>query len=171
MFPKDLEPNSFETIRLFSGEEIRIPKTTLCFEKWSGETFADTYGNKVILDFNGEPVFAELAILRIFQSDHWSGVWVDTYRRKYRTDYWNNKKGIDLPTDKQLLLNNIYKRAGTVKGCWDVFCWKEDRIMFAESKRLSKDKIRETQIRWLEAALAYGLNNETSFLLVEWSLF
>ncbi|HEX8399953.1 MAG TPA: hypothetical protein VF644_21160 [Pyrinomonadaceae bacterium] len=170
MYPKNLEPNSFETIRLFSGEEIQIPKATPCFEKWSCETLADTYGNKTILNFNGEAVFAELAILRIFQKEGWSGVWVDTYRRKYRTEYWNSTTVIDLPSDKKMILDNIYKVAGSIKGCWDVFCWKEESIIFAESKRLSKDKIRETQIRWLEAALNYGLNKETSFLIVEWHL-
>ncbi len=170
MYPKNLEPSSFETIRLFSGEEIQIPKATPCFEKWSGDTLADTYGNKAILNFNGEPVFAELAILRIFQNAGWNGVWVDTYRRKYRTEYWNSKNDVNLPSDKQMLLDNIYKLAGSGNGCWDVFCWRKKTVIFAESKRLSKDKIRETQIKWLEAALKYGLNKETSFLIVEWRL-
>lgn len=170
MFPKNLEPNSIEIIRLLSGEEIQIPKATPCFEKWFGETFGDTYGNKTILDYNGEPVFAELAILRIFQDDGWSGVWVDTYRKKYRTGYWNNNHVIELPPDKQMLLDNIYKDAGSIKGCWDVLCWRKKTVVFAESKRLSKDKIRETQVKWLEAALNYGLNKESSFLIVEWIL-
>ena len=170
MFPKNLEPNAIETFRLFSGAEIQIPKATPCFEKWSGETLADTYGNKTLLNFDGEPVFAELAILRIFQNDGWSGVWVDTYRRKYRTEYWNNENGVDLPTDKRAFLDNIYKNADSTKGCWDVFCWREESVIFAESKRLSKDKIRATQINWLEAALNCGLKKETSFLIVEWTL-
>jgi len=51
----------------------------------------------------------------------------------------------------------------------DVFCWKDDSIIFAESKCLSKDKIRPNQIQWLDAALNYGLKEE-SFLMVEWDL-
>jgi hypothetical protein len=169
MYPKILEPNAMETIRLTSGGEVQIPKATPCFEEWSGKSLEDTYGNKTILSFADEPVFAELAILRIFQNDGWNGVWVDTYKRKYRTEYWKDKGGVGLPADKQMLLESIYERVGSVKGCWDVFCWKDEKIIFAESKRLSKDKIRETQIKWLETALTYGLK-EKSFLIVEWSL-
>lgn len=169
MYPKLLDPKAIENIRLLSGEEIQIPKANPYFERWSGESFEDTYGNKTILNLDGEPVFAELAILRIFQKDGWNGVWVDTYRRKYRIGYWKNMNGVELPTDKRILLEGIYRNAGSVKGCWDVFCWKDDRIIFAESKRLSKDKIRETQIKWLEAALDDGLKKD-SFLIVEWSL-
>jgi disulfide oxidoreductase YuzD len=50
-----------------------------------------------------------------------------------------------------------------------VFCWKEDKVIFAESKRKSKDKIRQTQIHWLETAIKYGFN-EKSFLMVEWDI-
>ncbi len=47
--------------------------------------------------------------------------------------------------------------------------WKGKKVMFAELKRFSNDKIRETQVKFLEAALTCGLNKE-SFLIVEWSL-
>ncbi len=169
MYPKILQPKSFEFICLSTSEEIQIPKTQPQFEKWSGEMIEDSYGGKTILNVGGEPVFAELAILRAFQKDGWSGVWVDTYSRKYRTEYRKNEIGIELLANKQQLLGRIYKILGAKKGCWDVFCWKEDKIIFAESKRFSKDRIRETQIKFLEAALAYGLHKE-SFLIVEWSL-
>ena len=169
MYPKSLIPTSKEIIRLNSGEEIEIPTAKVGFEKWIGERIEDTYGGKVILNYDGEPVFAELAILRAFQKDGWNGVWVDTYGRKYRIEYWNDKNGIGLPLDKQSILNTIYENLGSKKGCWDVFCWKEYEIFFAESKRFSKDRIRETQVKFLEAALAYGLRKK-SFLIVEWTL-
>ena len=117
IYPKLLEPKTVENVRRTSGGEIQIPKSTTCFNEWSGDSFAATYGNKTILNLDGEPAFAELAILRIFQNDGWNGVWVDTYRSKYRTEYWENKNGVELPADKQTLLENIYKIAGSVKGC------------------------------------------------------
>ena len=169
MYPKLLQPNNTESIVFSTNEVVRIPKVHLTFEKWSGIYPDDTYGNKTVLNFNDEPVFAELAILRIFQKDGWNGVWVDTYGRKYRNSYWGNAPIAELPEEKQLLLNKIYKIAEINSGCFDVFCWNEDRVIFAEAKRQKKDKIRANQIKWLEAAFENGLK-EDSFLIVEWDL-
>ncbi|MGI9034475.1 MAG: hypothetical protein ACR2GD_00400 [Pyrinomonadaceae bacterium] len=169
IYPNKLEPDSEETLHFSSGEIIKIPKINVRFKQWFGEHIEDNYGGKAIVNFNDEPVFAELAILRIFQNDNWNGVWVDTYKRKYRTAYWNNKDGIELPSDKQILLDKIYKNLGSKNGCWDVFCWKENKVIFAESKRSSKDKIRKTQVEFLESALSCGLS-KAYFLIVEWSL-
>lgn len=167
MLPNILLPNAQETIVFPSNQVISIPKVNLYFNKWTGILFEDTFNKKPVLDYNGEAVFAELAILRIFQNEGWEGVWVDTYRKKYRIGHWGVNTNAELPAVKQLLLDNIYKINGNRSGCWDVFCWKEDKIIFAEAKRQSKDKIRTTQIKWLEAAFKSGLNQD-SFLIVEW---
>lgn len=169
MYPNLLQPNNKEAIVFSTNKVVEIPTVNLSFKKWSGIQPDDTYNNKAVIDFNGEPVFAELASLRIFQNEGWEGVWVDTYRRKYRNSYWENEPVVELPEEKLLLLNNIYKIAGIKSGCWDVFCWKDDEVIFAEAKRHKKDKIRPNQIRWLEAAFQYGLK-EDSFLIVEWAL-
>ena len=168
VYPKILEPKDFEIIELMNGKEVLISVAQPHFKEWEGEPIEDSYGGKAILDFDGEPLFAELAILRAFQKENWNGVWMDTYGRKYRTD-WINKSGVELPSDKILLLDKIYENLGSKKGCWDVFCWKDEKVIFAESKRFSKDGIRETQVKFFEAALNSGLTNE-SFLIVEWSL-
>jgi hypothetical protein len=76
---------------------------------------------------------------------------------------------VPLPAKQQKLLQDISNRAGSKNGCFDVFCWRGESILFAESKRQAKDKIRDTQRCWLQAALQYGLPI-TSFLIVEWSL-
>lgn len=122
-----------------------------------------------MLDFGGEPVFAELAILRTLQAEGWGGVWVDSYRRKYRVSYWGDSKKVSLPIEQEDLRRAIHARAGTQGGCWDVFCWKDDMHLFAEAKRSGKDQIRKNQIKWLGAALELGVPL-SSFLVVEWSL-
>jgi hypothetical protein len=43
-----------------------------------------------------------------------------------------------------------------------------DTYLFAEAKHSKKDDIRDTQLRWVSAALECGLS-EQNFLLVEWS--
>jgi hypothetical protein len=164
--PSSLSPNLLEVVCLPSGKEARITKTSAIFERWRGEFAGDTYGNKPVLNVDGEPLFAELAILSTYQKDDWEGVWVDTYRGKYRT-FWGDG-GVTLPPDKMRLLQEIYARAGSRAGCFDVFCWKGDSLVFAESKRKAKDRIRATQLRWLEAAISSGVPLD-SLLIVEWS--
>lgn len=167
IYPKELIPNSKEIIRLSKNKTVEISKASPYFEKWIGEPIEDNY-NKIVLGFNGEPLFAEFIILQIFQNEGWDGVWVDTYRKKYRKD-WINKKGVDLPPDKMKILNKIYNKIGSNKGCWDIFCWKSDQIILTESKYSKKDKLRANQINFLKAALEIGFDTK-SFLLVEWSL-
>jgi hypothetical protein len=167
-YPDLLVPITIEVIELPSGETVRIPKTEPTFNLWKGKPISDTYGDKTILDFDGEPVFAELAILRILQKDGWQGVWVDSFRKKFRTNYPVNS--VALPPKQQRLLSEIYEKAGSNKGCWDVFCWRDDGTqLFAESKRQGRDRMRNSQRCWLEAAIKYGLPG-AAFLVVEWKV-
>ncbi len=169
-YPDLLRAELVEEILLPSGSAVKVPKTTPIFARWRGEPIKDSYGGKMILDFDGEPVFAELAILRALQDSGWDGVWVDTFKKKYRVGYWVDNYEIDLPIEQEVLLKRIYRRAGTSKGCWDVFCWKDNRqLLFAEAKRRGRDQFRDSQRQWLEAAIKLGLPL-TSFLVVEWSI-
>jgi hypothetical protein len=165
-YPDLLLPTTIEVIELPSKVTVQIPKTEPTFDLWKGKPISDTYGNKTVLDCDGEPTSAELAILRIFEKDGWQGVWVDSYRNKFRKDY--PAKSVALPPEQQRLLSEIYEKAGSNKACWDVFCWKDDGAqLFAESKRQGRDRMRDTQCCWLEAAINCGLPT-SAFLIVEW---
>jgi len=165
-YPSILNANAQASLVLSTGEKILVPKATPQFRRWSGEQLKNTYGGKALIDVSGEPLFAELAILRAFKSDGWSGVWVDTFGNRFRT-IWEGC-GVDLPPEKKLFLDRLNLASNTRNGCWDVFCWRNDEVVFAEAKCLDNDRIRSTQVRWLEAVLRCGLKAE-SFLLVEWS--
>jgi hypothetical protein len=167
LYPEQLMPEMVENLHLPSGLEVQIPKAAPVFRPWSGEFTGETYGNKPLLDVDGTPMFAELAILRLFQEDGWDGVWVDTFRKKYRTA-WGEEGVVRLSGDRLQLVKAIHQRAGSASGCFDVFCWKDDSVVFAESKRRSKDEIRQTQLAWLEAAMQTGLD-ASAFLIVEWT--
>ena len=161
--------NETETFTLPNGGKIEISKRLYLFQKWSGEKIKNDYGGKAVLDYEGHPLFAELVILHLLEKEEWSGVWVDTYGKKFRNDLPEKAEPIILPADEQSLLDKISDRAGGFKGCWDVFAWKGNEYLFAESKRLGKDAIRDTQINWLSAALEVGVSPK-SFLLIEWNL-
>jgi len=145
-----------------------VPKAEPLFTPWPGGPVNDTYGGKLVLELDGKAVLAELAILRILQEDGWSGVWVDTYGKKYRTVYWPKNRE-ELPPEQRQLLQRNNEGAGSNEGCWDVFCWREEEHLVAESKRHGHDRIRDTQRLWLQAALECNVPL-SSFLIVEWSV-
>jgi hypothetical protein len=90
IIPDILKPTSTQEIELPSGTCSRVPKCSPAFRPWCGPEIQDTYNGKQLLDVGGKPAFAELAILWALREAGWDGVWIDTYRRVFRTDYWHN---------------------------------------------------------------------------------
>ncbi|MGD0351611.1 MAG: hypothetical protein ABSB84_15055 [Verrucomicrobiota bacterium] len=167
--PKELQPTSKEKIKLPARWFVEIRKANPIFKPWKGETVGDTYGNKMVLNFYGKPEFAELGILRLMEYSGWQGVWVDTYGNVFRTQYWPKNK-VKLPPKQANFLKRIQEKVGSPGGCFDVFCWKGNQVIFIESKYRGKDKIQDTQKKWLQVAnLKFGIPFE-SFLIVEWSV-
>jgi hypothetical protein len=166
-YPASLWPTATETMTLPSGRSVSIPKATPTFAPWRGDP-VETYGRKTVLDFEGRPAFAELAILWTLQNDGWQGVWVDSFRRKFRTGYWNSPPQKSLPQKPSYMSDETWNLAKTRSGVWDVFCWQDDRVLFCESKKGGRDRIRATQLLFAESALNIGLPLD-SFLLVEWT--
>lgn len=167
--PAKLKPTSVERIKLPIRWFVNIQKANPVFKPWTSARVNDTYGNKMVLDFYGKPEFAELGILRLMERSGWRGVWVDTYRNKFRTRYWP-KDAVDLPPKQDDLLKRIREKVGSRAGCFDMFCWKGNRFVFIEAKRRHKDKIRGTQKKWLQAAILKCHVPFKSFLIVEWTL-
>ena len=70
----------------------------------------------------------------------------------------------------ETLLNSIAENNdNNYGGCWDIVSWKNDKILFSESKRTKKDFIQSTQNKWLKCSFNLGLRPE-NFLMVEWKL-
>lgn len=167
--PSAFKPNSAEMFTFSDGKIVTIQKCCTTFTTWKGAMPENTYGGKQVLDFEGQPAFAELVVLWTLQKEGWEGVWVDTYGKKYRVGLPDIVEPVTLPPEQAKLIEDISARAGSFKGCWDVFSWKGNSHVFIELKRKGKDAIRETQVRWLEASIASGIRAE-DFLLVEWEL-
>lgn len=156
-----------EVFRISSNKFVLIRKHAVQFKKWTGLAIPNTYGNKAVIDYNGEPVFAELAVLRLFQSNGWQGVWADSYGRKFRTGLPDVAAPIVLPSEQQKLYDAIKLKTGLSGGCWDVFLRRGNEILFIELKRQKKDRIQSSQDQWLAASLSLGLKPQ-SFALIEW---
>jgi hypothetical protein len=166
-----LEPfkTESELFSLSSGAHISIQKYFLHFNEWKGVLIPNTYNGKTVIDWNGEPLFAELAVLRLFQSHGWDGVWVDSYRRKYRTGLPNVAEPVELPEKQKQLIDSIRSKTGRHGGCWDVFVWKDNQVMFLELKRSKKDRVQDSQRLWLEKSLDSKLTAD-NFAFVEWAV-
>jgi hypothetical protein len=158
-----------ERVDLPNGTTVEIAKYFIIFKPWKGKEAINTYGGKAVIDFQAEPVFAELAILRYLQKDGWDGVWVDNYRRKFRVGLPEKTEPVSLPSEINVLFENIISINGSRSGCWDIIAWRDARIFFVEAKRKKRDRMRSTQYQWLQSALSAGIRLH-SFRLVEWEL-
>jgi len=167
--PASLCPTATEDLALPSGRRVLVAKATPTFPAWPGPVPADTHGGKVLLDFRGRLAFAELVILWSLIEAGWDGVWVDSYRNVYRRGYWDTPPVDTLPAPCQQRLGQIVAHAGRRGGPWDVFAWQGSQLLFAESKRHTRDSIRESQLAFLDSALVMGEPPE-AFLLVEWRI-
>ena len=65
-------------IPLPGRETVDVTKCVKTFVPWLGEV-TDTYGGKAVVDYGGEPAFAELAIVFELRDAGWDAVWIDTY--------------------------------------------------------------------------------------------
>ena len=74
---------------------------------------------------------------------------------------------VELPNEQKKIIDTIRTKTGRSGGCWDVFVWKKDTILFIELKHQKKDSIRITQKQWLEKAIDSGFTTK-NFFLVEW---
>jgi len=148
----------------------KIKRINIKFKKWVGNPIEDTYGSKEVLDAEGVPLFAELAYLKYLREKGWEGFWIDSYRRKFRNKMPSEQpEGTKIPDDKIKLLTKLWEKTGKFKGTWDILAWKGDKILFAELKRVRKDKIRDNQIKFYQVAFESGFNKE-NFIIIEWEL-
>ena len=176
MYPRTLLPVAKETL-IIDGAEITVPKSEIYFNEWHGTSLENTFGDKPQVNFEGRPMFAELAIMNMAINDGWDARWVETYgaaAEPYLLVDWIDAKIGEQPTkpiDEDRVndrLKSIHElNDNSYSGCWDILAWKDDLILMMESKRRSRDAIHDTQLAWLRAAIKSG-HDPRGFLLVEW---
>ena len=173
IYPSLLSPNSSITI-----EHLEVPLLRIALRKWTGEPLANNnLGAKPLIDFAGRPQFAEVVILKLCQLSGWESRWVQTYSMKAGTPRFLNDwadKPLTLQQSTpiedahaQKAIAEVRKENNTYSGCWDIFTWHNNQLVFAEVKRSKKDKLTKSQITWLQSAITVGLSVE-NFVVVEW---
>lgn len=177
MHPPKLQPTATQSF-FVNDQTIEIPICVVKFDKWTGTPIKETFGGKPLLNVNGKPMFAELAIMTEFVTNGWQTRWVETYGKnepicltEWQDDKYKNQVHHPFQESKvSTLLADIAKvNSNSYSGCWDVVAVKNEKIIFAESKRTKKDNIRTTQVNWLIAGLKCGLQTD-NFLIVQWDM-
>jgi hypothetical protein len=94
--PAELRPTQTIAVKLSPDRIIRLPLCTPCFPSWKGRIPEFSFGRKPFLEYSGQPVFAELLILRLLESAGWSGRWVSSYGGiKFLTDMPANAPDVE----------------------------------------------------------------------------
>lgn len=156
--------DSTALVILPSGSTAHIAVDRLSFRKWTGV--------RPVSDWNGKPVvgppdrpFSELQILTTCEAQGWEGAWVYRPRKFLRS--WEPRAFASVPTKVMVLHDQISSFAGRTGGCWDILCWRDDQVLFIESKWPDLgDELKPPQAEWLQAALSCGLTN-SNFRIIE----
>ncbi len=159
------------------GTSVSLAVVELAFNPWLGPPPPRTYGPKPVVEHNGRGVFAEIAFAGILRDRGWEAVWASTYAGlRYFTDQplQGRSNTTEVPPHIDGILREIAVVNGmgsrpSMSGLCDVVAWRGGDLCFYELKRSGKDRIRETQRRWLWAALRYGVGPE-KLRIVEWRL-
>ena len=154
------------------GQKITIATWTIRFPKWLGKPLDEkqkgSYKIKPLVQIDGEPLFGELAVLRLLQKDGWDGVWVDTYHGKFWKGLPDRTAPCSLSGKAQEVYDKIVARHGKYGGFFDVFAWRGQKLLFAEYKG-EGDKLKPNQISWIAAVVSSGIS-QSSLLLIEYKV-
>ena len=180
LYPKGLEPDHEE---LIPGLEVTVPSINLVFKRWRGKPIKDDFGGKPVVDCEGRPMFAEIAIVRMAVKAGWSAFWQQAYPRRqngpqYYADWKEDAVRKNQATTSSL--NSSYHQdlqtriarynSNSYRGCWDIIAWNGEgsRTLYIETKQFKTDSIRDNQVRWFSACLSAGLKKRENFLIVKW---
>ena len=167
VYPSLLRPTTTETISV-AGQPLTVLKVERQFRLWRGVGRPASFNNKPLINFAGRPLFAGLGVHEFCRLSGGDARWVETYGAPAaRPNLFTN--WLDVPRKQQqyqlmaaawvteLLQSVAAHNGGRYGGCRDVMSWHGATIIFAELKRLKKDRLQATQPAWLGAGSMTGL--------------
>jgi hypothetical protein len=156
-------------------EPVYIATQRWALEAWDGEdppSPAKIWARKPKFAVNGSRSCAKLAIVHHLRDDGWRGVWVNSFGPRELRSEW-----FPAPAAKTLAQTGApdwavgaFERlraanGGTLGGFFDVFAWLEPgQVRFCEAK-VGPDRIKTTQIRFLEVALRF--HRPADFMIIQ----
>ena len=150
-----------------SGKTVRVP-TVLRTERHATGGYPRNFGtvpNKPAIRFGREIMYPEIVLVRLLEDRGWVAAWRKNWQGKA---FWRAiGEDVAVPGPVRVVVDQLAAAVGGKGGAWDVIAWKGNQLLFVESKKHQKDKLRPTQLAWLEQALAAGMRME-SFAIVEY---
>ena len=147
-----------------AGELVHVRTQEWALERWDGEDppgLSVTWGRKPKFSVNGSRSCAELAIVHHLRAGGWDGVWVNAFRGELRTQWFpapaaRRLAEVGAPGWAVEIFDCLRAaNGGTLSGFFDVFAWREPgRAAFFEVK-VGPDRIKPTQLRFVEIALRF----------------
>jgi hypothetical protein len=175
--PASLEYRDEARVELPRRGEVPIARFAVQFNaspKPVATGFQQAWASKPQVSCDGQAMFAEIAVLSLFQKEGWDGVWVDAQRRRYFSRMPTLSKGVTLDAYvAQLLARVASAGGGTGAACWELILWHGRSVFFAAVRDASSlaeggPLLRKGEVAWLESALRSGLAPQ-QFVVVEWS--
>jgi hypothetical protein len=148
------------------ADQILPPNPLLDLVRWTGPKppWSTLVPNKPLFNVGGQPMWPEFIVLRQLEADGWQGVWVNNWKRAY----WRNPGEVaPVPPAIITLTGRIAERTGRAGGAWDLCAWRGPELRFVELKQMHRDRLRATQLRWMECAIEEGVP-ATCFAVIEW---
>ena len=123
--------------------------------------------NKIAIDLDGEVTWPELALVRLLERAGWEARWIKNWSggRESCAAVGEPRPLTGAGADA---FDRIHAHAPGLRGAgtWDVLAWRDDEVLFLESKQhRSSDRLRDSQVAFLEAAIEVGLD-PSAFVVV-----
>ena len=157
-----------------SGELVHVRTQEWALERWDGEDppgLSVTWGRKPKFSVNGSRSCAELAIVHHLRAGGWDGVWVNAFRGELRAQWFpapaaRRLAEIGAPRWAVEIFDCLRAaNGGTLSGFFDVFAWREPGRAAFFGVKVGPDRIKPTQLRFVEITLRFRSLEE--FMIVE----
>ena len=168
----ELPPTPF--VLPMAGELVQIRTERWALERWEGEDLpglATPWARKPKFSVNGSRSCAELAVVDHLWGDGSRGVWVNAFRGELRSEWFpapaaRTLAEVGAPQWAVEIFGRLRAaNGGTLSGFFDMFAWREPgQVGFYEAK-VGPDRIKPTQLRFVEVALR--LHRLEEFVIVE----
>ncbi len=194
--PTELRPTETHRATLppdLGSSVIEPPKCALSFREsreqnvWNWANNKEMSNGKPLVDWAGQPMFAELAVVNILRADGWQAYWSECYGGTVFLDQMPRlpqgsksaklrQFGVTIDQRKVELIERIRKNCDAPNySCLDAIAWKHEHTIFVELKnngrgksgRKARDDLTKPQLRFINSAIKMGLTID-HFLIAEW---
>jgi hypothetical protein len=159
------------------GSNLTITTQLWELDRWTGADdppdLKQQWASKPGYAVRGRRSCAELAVLDHLRHDGWHGVWVNSFGRELRAEWFPAAAVRTIAeTGAPIWLVEIFERllatnGGRLGGFFDVFAWRHPGEVRFDDVKVRPNRIGDSQRRFLETALRYHPLEQFSIVEIE----